>query len=71
MVVLEYFAKGLLCTNSAPLQLAHQGGKVRPSLWHTKCGIPGDQRLQEIFPGALEMVHLQAWEQGEVPQACA
>lgn len=28
MVVLEHFAKGLLCINSAPLQLAQQGGKV-------------------------------------------
>lgn len=68
MVVLEHLAKGLLCTNSAPLQFAQQGGKVRPLLWHTRCDILGDQRLQGIFPGALEMVHLQAWEQGEVPQ---
>lgn len=71
MAVLERFAKGLLCTNSAPLQPAQQGGKVGRWLWHTKCGIPRDQRLQGIFPGALETVHLQAWEQGEVLQACA
>lgn len=42
MVVLEG------CTNSAPLQLAQQGGKVMPWLWHTRCGIPRDQRLQGI-----------------------
>lgn len=71
MVVVEKFAKGLLCTNTAPPQLAQQGGKVGPWLWHTKCGTLRDQRLQGIFPGAFEMVHLQAWEQGEVPQACA
>lgn len=67
MIVLEQFAKGLLCINSAPLQLAQQEVRLGPG-----CCTPGmDQRLQGVFPGALEMVHLQAWEQGEVPQVCA
>ncbi|KAL2307679.1 hypothetical protein Nmel_000653 [Mimus melanotis] len=56
MVVLEQFAKGLLCTNSTPLQLAHCEGierlKNQKPTWEK---ISGWEGMKLAFGGAFSL----------------